>query len=296
MRTRGRTAGLAGIMLLMASCGGEQSAQDALNADQAVDSTSAARLQRTKAIFHNIPSPMETAALLRKAGAQYDRSILNDPERNSSYTAASKQALNLGIYGADLSYASVNNNTHESMLYTAAAQNLAKRLNVSSVFDQATVDRMEANRNDRDSLLNIISETYWNVDAYLKENRRENISALMIVGGWVEGLYIATQVCRTNDTPELRQRIAEQKLPLGDLIALVDTYSATDTTVSSVLADIRQLETVFAGVNVGGGPTTVSNEGGVAVIGGGAPAATLTDDQLKAITERAATLRNTYIN
>ena len=31
----------------------------------------------------------------------------------------------------------------------------------------------------------------------------------MIAGGWVEGLYIATQVSLTNDSPELRQRIAE---------------------------------------------------------------------------------------
>jgi hypothetical protein len=80
---------------------------------------------------------------------------------------------------------------------------------------------MEQNRNDRDSLLSIISETYWQVDAYLKENGRDNISALMIAGGWVEGLYIATQVAAQHDTPELRQRIAEQRLPLADLLELV---------------------------------------------------------------------------
>ncbi len=79
---------------------------------------------------------------------------------------------------------------------------------------------MQSKMNDRDALLDIISETYWNVDAYLKENDRDNISALMIAGGWVEGLYIATQVASTNDSPELRQRIAEQKLSLNDLIGL----------------------------------------------------------------------------
>ncbi len=292
----GPLSALAVVMLMLASCGGDKPNQDSLNADHAVDSTAAARQKKTKAIFHNIPSPMETAALLKKAGAEYDRTILNDPKRNASYTAASKQAINLGIYGADLSYASVYNNTNESMLYTAAAQNLAKQLNISSAFSQEVVDRMDKNRDHRDSLLNIISETYWEVDAYLKENQRENISALLIAGGWVEGLYIATQVCRAHDTPELRQRIAEQKLPLADLIALIGTYSEADENVATVLNDLRSLEALYTGVELGGGASTVAQEGGVTVIGGGAPASALTDDQLKLISEKTATIRNTYTN
>ena len=68
--------GLAGLLLL-ASCGGEQP-QDTLNVDHTADSTQALRVKKTKNIFHNIPSPMETAGLLKKAGADYDKDILND--------------------------------------------------------------------------------------------------------------------------------------------------------------------------------------------------------------------------
>ena len=125
---------------------------------------------------------METAALLKKAGSEYDKNILNDVKNVDNYTAASKQALNLGIYGADLSYASVFNNTQESMLYTSCAQKLAKKLDVTNAFNEEVVSRLEKNRNNRDSLLSIISETYWHVDAYLKENQRDNISALMVAG------------------------------------------------------------------------------------------------------------------
>ncbi len=295
MRTRGWIAGLAGLMLL-ASCGGDQPKQDTLNVDPATDSAAVARQKKTKAIFYNIPSPMETAALLKKAGAEYDKAILNDVKHVDSYTAASKQALNLGIYGADLSYTSVFNNTAESMLYTSCAKKLADKLGVSSAFNDTTIERMEANRNERDSLLNIISETYWEVDAYLKENQRENISALMVAGGWVEGLYIASQVCLAHNTPELRQRIAEQKLPLADLISLINTYGTSDQGVNSVLADLKALEPLFANVTVGGGGSSVTQEGGVTVVGGSAPAATITDEQVKAIAEKTTAIRNTYIN
>jgi hypothetical protein len=168
---------------------------------------------------------------------------------------------------------------------------------VISAFNDSTLEVMEKNRGDRDALLDVISETYWNVDAYLKENGRDNISALMIAGGWVEGLYIATQVSLTNDSPELRQRIAEQKLSLGDLIALIDGYQVEDPALAGVKTDLRALEALYAEVGAGsGGNATLTQENGVAVLGGDAPPSSLTDAQLTAIRDKAATIRNSYIN
>ena len=288
---------LSALIVLFAACGGDQPAQDTLDPAAGLDSAALSeRMNKSKQIFQSIPSPMQMAGLLKKAGAEYNKNVLNDPTRNSSYTAASKQALNLGIYGADLSYTSVYNNTHESMLFTAAAQNLAKQLNISSAFSQETVDRMEANQNNRDSLLSIISETYWEMDMYLKTNDREHISALMIVGGWVEGLYIATQVSRTNDAPELRQRIAEQKISLVDLIALLGTYETDEPAIAAALTDLKAIEVLYADVSTGGGGSGTSEENGVTVIGGGGSAATLADAQLTAIRDKAAAVRNTYTN
>lgn len=282
--------------LILAACGGgEPPQQDTLQVPQP-DSAAVARSERTRNIFHNIPSPMETAALLKKAGAAYDRNILNDVKNVDNYTSASKQALNLGIYGADLSYASVYNNTQESMLYTSCAQKLAKKLDISNAFNEEVVGRLEKNRNNRDSLLNIISQTYWQVDGYLKENQRDNISVLMVTGGWVEGLYIATRVAGMHDTPELRQRIAEQRLPLADLLELVKTYSPDDPAVALVQRDLDQLQVLFAQVTVPGGGSTMTMENGVATLGGTAPPATVTDAQLKSIGDAVTTIRSGYIN
>jgi hypothetical protein len=288
---------LAGLVLLSACGGGEPTGQDTLNVPSTEDSTAQAeRMRKTRNIFYNIPSPMETAALLKKAGAEYDKDILNDVQNVDKYTAASKQALNLGIYGADLSYASVNNQTQESMFFTSCAKKLADRLGVSNAFDDATLERMEKNMNNRDSLLSIISETYWTVDAYLKENERDNISALMIAGGWVEGLYIATQVSRVKATPELKQRIAEQKLSLHDLLGLMETYEGTDEALASVKADLTAIAALFEGVAEPAASAEVTQENGVALIGAASANTTLSDDQLRAITEKASTVRNAYIN
>lgn len=282
------------LALALVACNGPQAQEETLSTT--TDTTATIRSERTRNIFHSIPSPMETAGLLKKAGADYDKGILNDVKNVDNYTSASKQALNLGIYGADLSYSSVYNNTQESMLYTSCAQKLAKKLDVNNAFSQEVVDRLEKNRNDRDSLLSIISETYLEVDSYLKENQRDNISALMVAGGWVEGLYIATQIARTHDTPELRQRVAEQQLSLKDLLELIRTYSPDDAAVASVLKDLERLDQLFANVVTPSGNSTIAEEEGVTVIGGTAPTASLSDEQLRSITEATASIRDSYIN
>ncbi|MBL7953376.1 MAG: hypothetical protein JNM62_16840 [Flavobacteriales bacterium] len=285
------------VAAVLSACGGEPPAQDTLKVDNAQDSAAKAeRMAKTKKIFYNIPSPMETAALLKKAGAQYNSKILNDVKNVDKYTAASQQALNLGVYGADLSYASVFNHTQESMFYTSCSRKLADRLGVINAFNDSTLELMQSNMNDRDALLDIISETYWDVDAYLKENGRDNISALMIAGGWVEGLYIATQVSAANDSPELRQRIAEQKLSLNDLIALIGSYSVDDARLTAVKDDLNGLKLLFAEVSPAQAGSEVKQENGTTVVGGGGTPATLTDVQLTTIRDKAAAIRNTYIN
>ena len=285
------------ITALFTACGGEAPPKEALKVDNAIDSSAQSdRVRKTKNIFYNIPSPMETASLLKKAGAKYNNKILNDIKNVDKYTAASKQALNLGVYGADLSYTSVFNHTQESMFYTSCAKKLADRLGVSNAFNDSTLEVMQKYQNDRDALLDVISETYWNVDAYLKENDRHNISALMIVGGWVEGLYISTEVAKTNDSPELRQRIAEQKLSLKDLIALGDSYNVQDPALEGVRTDLAALQVLFEEVKQPAGESSISEERGVAVVGSNAEPATLTDAQLIAISEKAATIRTNFIN
>ncbi|MBX2972551.1 MAG: hypothetical protein KF797_05570 [Flavobacteriales bacterium] len=285
------------VAIALTGCGSEPAAQDQLNVDTIADSTKAERMVKTKKIFYNIPSPMETAALLKKAGAQYNSKILNDVKSVDKYTAASQQALNLGVYGADLSYASVFNHTQESMFYTSCSRKLADRLGVTNAFNDSTLELMQSKMSDRDGLLDIISRTYWDVDAYLKDNGRDNISALMIAGGWVEGLYIATQVSATNDTPELRQRIAEQKHSLADLIGLIGSYEVEDARLNGVKADLDALQALYAAVALPEpGASLTTGTDGSAVIGGGTPPATLTDDQIKAIREKTAAIRNSYIN
>lgn len=282
-------------------CTNTDSQQDITNVqnDTVVnDEGPAEKLEKVQAIFYSIPSPMEMASMLKKAGTSYNASMLNDINNVTKYTSSHRQALNLGIYGADLSYASIFNQNQESIIYLSCAKQLADKLDVTTAFNNATMDRMEANVENRDSLLEIVSDSFYTLDAYLKENGRENISAMVITGGWIEGLYLATTIAAEQDeiSDELRTRIADQKYSLSDLIELVESYQSSGG-LDGVLADLKSLQALYDEVEINQTEETevsTDESTGMTVIGGGADYK-LTDEQIKSITDRVSEIRTSYI-
>lgn len=289
-----RFAVLIGFAVSVSSCG--SSSEDNFTGN---DTTAAASVEKdTKAqnVFYSIPSPIETTSLLKGAGAKYNASYLNPIENVSNYSTAASRALNLGVYGTDLSFTSIFDQTQESMLYLRCTNKLATSLGISGAFDDKTTARIEANLENRDSLLTIISDSYWNADSYLKENGQPGVSALIIAGGWLEGLYIATQIANTTKNEDIATRIGEQKLSLDNLVALLDSYKETNQGVNDTFKQLSELKKIYdeipakseetvASTDPAAGVTTVDNKSNYKI----------TPEQLKAISDKAAQIRNKII-
>ena len=119
----------------------------------------------------------------------------------------------MGIYGADLSYATIFEENATSLEYLAAIKSLSAELGVDDVLSGEVMDEVEANRNDRDMLIDIVSDTFYELNERLKFNGQEDLAGLVVASGWVEGMYLATR--HLDEAPEeLKTRIAEQKLVL----------------------------------------------------------------------------------
>jgi hypothetical protein len=208
------------------------------------------KTKNTKAqeVFYSIPSPIETISLLKAAGAKYNASYLNPIENVSKYTSVTSKALNLGTYGSDLSFTSMFDQTQESMLYLRCANKLAAGLGINGAFNETTANRLESNVQNRDSLLAIISDSYWTTDAYLKDNGQPGVSALIVAGGWVEGLYIGTQIANVTQNKDIITRIGEQKLSLDNLIALLESYKADNAGITAVLNSLNELREIFRSI------------------------------------------------
>jgi hypothetical protein len=205
------------------------------------------KVKNTKAqeVFYSIPSPIETISLLKAAGAKYNAAYLNPIENVSKYTSVTSKALNLGTYGSDLSFTSMFDQTQESMLYLRCANKLAAGLGINGAFNETTANRLESNVQNRDSLLAIISDSYWTTDAYLKDNGQPGVSALIVAGGWIEGLYIGTQIANVTQNKDIVTRIGEQKLSLENLISLLESYKADNAGITAVLNSLIELKQIF---------------------------------------------------
>jgi hypothetical protein len=281
-----------GAMLI--ACNGEDSeSSSSSSANIVVDSLKAASAEK---IFYSIPSPIEMASVLKSSGSTYDNTLPNPVDRKDKYSTVRSRALNLGVYGADLSYAVVYDNTQESMLFLACAKKLADGLGITSAFSEEKIAKMEENMSNRDSMLAMISDSYWETDAYLQENERGNVSAYIITGGWIEGIYLGCKIERKlksggKNNKEIASRIAEQKASLENLIALLESYAAPDS-FGDLIDDLKALQAIYASVKQTETETTAStNSEGVTTIGGGSEFE-INEEQLSAIDKKVSEIRN----
>jgi hypothetical protein len=215
------------------------------------------QLNTAKRIFYSLPSPLETAMLIKNAGAEYDEMLMNPTANTDRYITSKSKALNLGIYSTDLSYASLFDQTQATLNYIEAAKEMADGLNILDAIDEETIQRLEEHINNRDVIIDIISETLMNSSSFLKENGLESTASVVLVGGWVEGLYIATNLVNEYNLEgnKLVERIADQKLSLDIMINLLEE-SAEDQDASEVLADVQELKTIFDKITIEQGEVT----------------------------------------
>ncbi len=226
-------------------------------ASGALDAETQEQLNTAKRIFYSLPSPLETAMLIKNAGAAYNEELMNPVSNSSRYITSKSKALNLGIYSTDLSYASLFDQSQATLDYIGAAKEMADGLNILDAIDEETVTQLEEQINNRDAIIDIISETLMNSSAFLKENDLEGTASVVLVGGWVEGLYIATNLVNENDLDDnkLVERIVDQKLSLDIMVNLLES-SPEDADAQAVLEDVKALKTIFDKITIDQGEVT----------------------------------------
>jgi len=215
-------------------------------------------IDKAKKIFYSLPSPLETAMLIKSAGAEYDEELLNSIDNTTNYTTNKGLALNLGIYTTDLSFASLFDQTQTSINYMTAARQMAEGLDISDAIDNETMNRLQNNLQNRDVVMDIISETFLNSSSYLKENERQDIAAIVLVGGWIEGLYIATKLVGNNDIEgnKLVDRILEQKLSFNIVQRMLDDNKENNATgkanddIVNLIMELQDLKKAFDKVTI----------------------------------------------
>jgi hypothetical protein len=208
-------------------------------------------IKQAEKIFNALPSPLESAMLIKSAGARFDGSLLNKISNVNNYATNKSMALNLGVYTCDLSFASMYEQTQLIIDYMNAAKKMADGLGILKAIDQETIDRLEENINNTEVIMEIVSTTFMNSNSYLEDNGQPAVAAMVLVGGWFEGLYISTQLVDMKDFNgnKLVSRIIDQKLSIGILINLLES-SKGNPAVDELIVQVNKLKVVFDKISI----------------------------------------------
>lgn len=250
--------------------------------------------ENVKVVFNSVPSPVELGQLIERSGATYDKDLLNDINNSSKYTTVTSQGLNLGVYGADLSITSMFDQTQESIIYMKCTSALSKALGITTAFNNETMSRMDANKGDHDSLMGIITDSYYETDDFLKANQRGNVSALMIAGGWIEALYVGSKMAEKTNNQEMMMRIAEMKGSLKNLCGLLSLYKGKEG-IDPIASKLEELRKVYESISVGTGSEVKNTDEKNKISTLGGDKMVITKEQFKSISKKAEEIRNSIV-
>ncbi|MCU0461466.1 MAG: hypothetical protein MUF36_05555 [Bacteroidales bacterium] len=249
-------------------------------------------------IARNISSPVEIANLLQSLAVPFSPDYLASSIDANKQTTSFDKAFTLGILGADLGYLNMYEKTGSSIDILSSIRKLAEGIRVGQFFDFETIKRLSLNKSNLDSLLFLSIDSYTQIDKYLRDNDRGQLSALMIIGVWIEAQYLATQVMTEYPDPVLRDRIGEQKIILNDLIMLANPYCNRDPEFGVLCKDLQDIKEKYREIRITytlGEPVSREVNGALVVEQTETSVVEMNDEQLAAIIDITKTIRNKLI-
>jgi hypothetical protein len=213
--------------------------------------TNQGKVFKFKNKMFSLPSPFHVSDLVIKISEDFNSDLLNQTSNKMKYISTEKKALNLGVYTADLGYCNVYDQFALTSQYIKAVRSLSSDLQILNVYTTEILDKIERNLQNKDSLHKIFAESYREADIYLSDNEREDVSVMIMAGGWIESMYLMTQISKKNQNHFLIERIGEQKYSLENIVKLMLQYKNSSTIISTeILEKLVDLKKTYANLEI----------------------------------------------
>ncbi len=177
-------------------------------------------------IYYGLLTPVEVCNIFERLDVRYNDTILLSAGNKDLYMSSYKAAMNLGVYGVDMGYMKIFGVNRQIVSYFNTIQTLSERLNMPDTFLSDAIRGLNADINDADSLTRLMNDAYSKIDAHLRQEGSEGTLGLMLMGGWIEAMYLATQLTYdpANPDPQVVGKLAEQKYSLISLLSFMKNY------------------------------------------------------------------------
>ena len=206
-------------------------------------------MKKNEAVFEVTGYPLPTSfyitSMLEEAKAPYIFSISNSVDNVDHYFSHREKALNLGVFGADLCYAVTYMKAQQNLDHRNTSKRLQDEINILTTYHKSCCQRVEDNLNNEDSLITIISDSFYDTYDYLTRNQKDRTAILVMTGSWIEGIYIATQIGLTaGDNRKILDIVQEQRTSLSKLLEVMEPVRE-DEEVVDIYHALTELKKLF---------------------------------------------------
>ncbi|AZQ62587.1 hypothetical protein EI427_10165 [Flammeovirga pectinis] len=248
-------------------------------------------------VLESIPSPLEISVLIKENGTIYNKGDMNAPDAVSRYNTTFQKAINLGIYGTDLGFANIYGKNQDAITYLNSVRDLADGLGIGAFFDYETIKELAESSNRLDELIQQTTLNFEKINNNLRERKRENVSVLILAGGWIEAVYLTTVVNSREPNDLLKDKIGDQKIVLDQLLLVLDIYKSS-AGFEDIINDLTALQEVYDEIEIEvivGEPTMEEIDGVLVVTDGTRSVVHVTDSDIQKITSLLKSIRNKVI-
>ncbi len=276
----------------LSGCGDGEKAEEV----ETVDSTKTQEPmngQVSETLFQ-VPSPGEMLTFIKMVGGNTkETTFLNSPANQKNYNDNKLRALNFGIYSCDLSYCSIFEIGSEALKYFKTVKVMGDQLGVSTAIKPEILKRLENNIGSSDSLGVITDDVYFSSFEALEESKQGPTLAMVVAGGWLESMYIATSLIKKFEpNSPVIERLADQKYTLDNLVEFLKKHE-TDVNVESVRKDFEGLLAEFDKIAEKDAQPVKTKDNKAATLTGGKQLV-ISEDIYKSIVAKIKAVRNSY--
>ncbi|MEL6559013.1 MAG: hypothetical protein AAFQ94_12565 [Bacteroidota bacterium] len=243
-------------LIFLASCGQKTEKKGGIETTELSEAEQKI-IEEIDKVIHDMPPPTEVPFLLKETGADFNPKLINSLAQVDAYTTTrDKAALNAGVYATDIGYLSSYEQVENALDYLEACQKLAESIGAGSVFNVELMSKFEQNLDNPDSLMGIVNTVMLDAEQNLENSDKLTSVALTLVGSYIEGMYLATQVIDTYPDDllpgdaknivlqNLMKVILEQEQPLLDVIALMKDLEE-DETIDLMIEELNILRILY---------------------------------------------------
>jgi len=195
-----------------------------------------------------LPTSAEVIKMLTELEVGYIIGISNPVANSKKYFSSTTRAINLGVYGADLSYVTLYNIQQEVINYLEGIRILSNELNMSKIYNEELYDKIKQNFDNKEELVKILTGAFDDTYSYLNENDQQPLALLVVGGAWVEGMYLTTHVSEAAyQVAGISKVLLEQKKSFELFLDITRPY-ANDPSVSDFVKALDPVKKVYDGI------------------------------------------------